>query len=105
MSFLMEGEIMQPTIVDPIAFNQWRTEAFGLWTEQWGKLYEPDSGSRKILDGIAESYYLVNLVDNDFPKGNCLWEVMEDMFSRRNLNDKLDCKQTLSEWIEIHSLR
>jgi len=98
-------EIMQPTIVDPIAFNQWRTEAFGLWTEQWGKLYEPDSGSRKILDGIAESYYLVNLVDNDFPKGNCLWEVMEDMFSRRNLNDKLDCKQTLSEWIEIHSLR
>merc|ERR1712013_144836 len=82
-----------------------RTEAFGLWTEQWGKLYEPDSGSRKILDGIAESYYLVNLVDNDFPKGNCLWEVMEDMFSRRNLNDKLDCKQTLSEWIEIHSPR
>merc|ERR1712013_125073 len=98
-------EIMQPTIVDPIAFSQWRTEAFGLWTEQWGKLYEPDSGSRKILDGIAESCYLVNLVDNDFPKGNCLWEVMEDMFSRRNLNDKLDCKQTLSEWIEIHSPR
>lgn len=98
-------EIMQPTIVDPIAFNQWRTEAFGLWTEQWGKLYEPDSGSRKIIDSITESYYLVNLVDNDFPKGNCLWEVMEDMFARRNLNDKLDNKQTLSEWIDMHSPR
>jgi len=98
-------EIMQPTIVDPIAFNQWRTEAFGLWTEQWGKLYEPDSCSRKIIDSITESYYLVNLVDNDFPKGNCLWEVMEDMFARRNLNDKLENKQTLSEWIDMHSPR
>jgi len=98
-------EIMQPTIVDPIAFNQWRTEAFGLWTEQWGKLYEPDSCSRKVIDSINESYYLVNLVDNDFPKGNCLWEVMEDMFSRRNLNDKLESKQSLSDWIEIHSPR
>eukprot|EP00091_Calanus_sinicus_P011136 TRINITY_DN25334_c0_g1_i1.p1 TRINITY_DN25334_c0_g1~~TRINITY_DN25334_c0_g1_i1.p1 ORF type:complete len:145 (-),score=42.57 TRINITY_DN25334_c0_g1_i1:117-551(-) len=98
-------EIMQPTIVDPIAFNQWRTEAFGLWTEQWGKLYEPDSCSRKIIDSISESYYLVNLVDNDFPKGNCLWEVMDDMFARRNLNDKLENKQTLSEWIDMHSPR
>jgi len=98
-------EIVQPTIVDPIAFNQWRTEAFGLWTEQWGKLYEPDTSSRKIIDSITESYYLVNLVDNDFPKGNCLWEVMEDMFSRRYLNDKLEARQSLSEWIDIHSPR
>jgi methylenetetrahydrofolate reductase (NADPH) len=98
-------EIVQPTIVDPIAFDHWRTEAFGLWTEQWGKLYEPDSESRKIVDGISESYYLVNLVDNDFPKGNCLWEVMEDMFSRRKLNDTLDSKQSLYEWIESHSVR
>jgi len=98
-------EIVQPTIVDPIAFNQWRTEAFDLWTEQWGKLYEPDSASRKIIDGISESYYLVNLVDNDFPKGNCLWEVMEDMFARRRLNDKLSTKQSLAEWIDIHTPR
>jgi len=98
-------EIVQPTIVDPIAFNQWRTEAFDLWTEQWGKLYEPDSASRKIIDGISESYYLVNLVDNDFPKGNCLWEVMDDMFARRRLNDKLNTKQSLAEWIDIHTPR
>jgi len=98
-------EIMQPTIVDPVTFDHWRTEAFGLWTEQWAKLYEPDSVSRKIIDGITESYYLVNLVDNDFPKGNCLWEVMEDMFSRRKLNDKLEMKQSLYEWIDLHTQR
>jgi len=98
-------EIVQPTIVDPVTFDNWRTEAFGLWTEQWAKLYEPDAASRKIIEGIAESYYLVNLVDNDFPAGNCLWEVMEDMFSRRKLNDKLEHKQSLYEWIELNTSR
>jgi len=96
-------EIIQPTIVDPIAFNQWRTEAFGLWTEQWGKLYEADSPSRTIIDNISETYLLVNLVDNDFPKGNCLWEVLDDMLSRRKLNSKMQLKQSLYEWINMHS--
>ena len=96
-------EIIQPTIVDPIAFSQWKTEAFDLWTEQWGKLYEPESSSRNIISRISESYLLVNLVDNDFPKGNCLWEVLEDMFSRRKLNDKMQLKTSLLEWIDMHS--
>ena len=30
--------MFQPTIVDPIAFDDWRPEAFGLWVEQWGKV-------------------------------------------------------------------
>ena len=29
---------LQPTIVDPVAFDDWRPEAFGLWVEQWGKV-------------------------------------------------------------------
>jgi len=98
-------EIVQPTIVDPISFDIWRVEAFDLWTEQWAKLYEPDSESRMILEEIAETYYLVNLVDNDFPKGNCLWEVMEDMFSRKKLNSTLGTRQSLYQWIETHSVR
>jgi len=93
-------EIVQPTIVDPIAFDDWRPEAFGLWVEQWGKLYDAESTSRKIIEDISETYYLVNLVDNDFPKGNCLWEVMEDMFSRRKLNDTLGSKISLFDWID-----
>ena len=96
-------EIIQPTIVDPVAFNHWRTEAFGLWTEQWGKLYDAESVSRKIITNIADSYLLVNLVDNDFPKGNCLFDIIEDMLSRRKLNEKMNLKTTLEEWIEMHS--
>merc|ERR1711874_698532 len=82
-------EIVQPTIVDPVAFDVWRGEAFAIWSEQWGKLYEPGSES-------------VNLVDNDFPKENCLWETIEDMFSRRKLNDTLTVKMSLREWIDMH---
>ena len=36
----------QPTIVDPISFRAWSEEAFGLWREQWAKLYEEGSKSR-----------------------------------------------------------
>ena len=95
-------EIVQPTIVDPVVFNHWRDEAFALWTEQWGKLYEAGSTSRKIIEDISDTYLLVNLVDNDFPKGNCLWEVVDDMFARRKLNEKLVARHTLRQWIAMN---
>ena len=94
-------EIKQPTVVDPISFNAWREEAFALWHENWAKLYEEESTSRKIIDDISKSYYLVNLVDNDFPKGNCLWNALEDMFSRKKLNSKLPEKPTMSEVMTV----
>merc|ERR1712150_356983 len=93
-------EIKQPTIVDPISFQAWSEEAFALWEEQWGKLYEPESESRKIIDKISTSYYLVNMVDNDFPLGNCLWNVLEDMFARRRLNEKIQEELCLDSIVE-----
>ena len=90
------SEIVQPTVVDPVSFNAWRAEAFGIWRDVWGKLYPDDSHSRGIINDIVNKYYLVNLVDNDFPKGNCLWEVLDDMFARKKLNDKLNQQPTLN---------
>lgn len=55
-------------------------EAFALWIEQWAKLYEDESPSRMIIKYIHDNYFLVNLVDNDFPLENCLWQVISDMF-------------------------
>ncbi|KAG8002377.1 Methylenetetrahydrofolate reductase [Nibea albiflora] len=55
-------------------------EAFALWIEQWAKLYEDESPSRMIIKYIHDNYFLVNLVDNDFPLENCLWQVIDDMF-------------------------
>ena len=79
-------EVKQPTIVDPVSFRYWSEEAFALWTKQWGNLYDPDSKSRKVIDHIATKYYLVNLVDNDFARGNCLWNLIEDAIDRTKLN-------------------
>ncbi|XP_078026480.1 methylenetetrahydrofolate reductase (NADPH) isoform X2 [Epinephelus lanceolatus] len=73
-------EIVQPTVVDPDSFMYWKDEAFALWIEQWAKLYEDESPSRMIIKYIHDNYFLVNLVDNDFPLENCLWQVINDMF-------------------------
>lgn len=74
-------EIIQPTVVDPVAFNIWKQEAFDLWKTNWGNLYQPDSESRKIINYFHEHYLLVNLVDNEFQKPTCLWDIMADMLS------------------------
>eukprot|EP00069_Balaena_mysticetus_P020225 bmy_12774T0 len=73
-------EIIQPTVVDPVSFMFWKDEAFALWIEQWGKLYEEESPSRMIIQYIHDNYFLVNLVDNEFPLDSCLWQVVEDTF-------------------------
>uniref|UniRef100_A0ABM5EKD0 methylenetetrahydrofolate reductase (NADPH) n=1 Tax=Pogona vitticeps TaxID=103695 RepID=A0ABM5EKD0_9SAUR len=77
-------EIIQPTVVDPVSFMSWKDEAFALWIEQWAKLYEEESPSRMIIQYIHDNYYLVNLVDNDFPLDSCLWRVLEDTFELLN---------------------
>ncbi|KAF3859883.1 hypothetical protein F7725_000138 [Dissostichus mawsoni] len=73
-------EIVQPTVVDPVSFMFWKDEAFALWIEQWANLYEEESPSRMIIKYIHDNYFLVNLVDNDFPLESCLWQVIDDMF-------------------------
>lgn len=40
---------------------------------------------RLIIDGISENYYFVNFVDNDFVKGNCLWEIFEKIVYLREV--------------------
>ncbi|CAF1098843.1 unnamed protein product [Adineta ricciae] len=84
-------EIIQPTVVDSVSFMIWKDEAFSLWTERWGKLYEPESRSHAIIENIADTYFLVNLVDNAYPEGSSLWTILEAMFeyqkSAKNTNN------------------
>lgn len=37
-----------------------------------------------IVQYIHDNYYLVNLVDNDFPLDSCLWQVLEDAHEQLN---------------------
>ena len=45
----------------------------------WANLYPAGSKSRDIIAGIENTYYLVNLVDNDYVAGNCLFRLLERM--------------------------
>ncbi|XP_038074265.1 methylenetetrahydrofolate reductase-like [Patiria miniata] len=78
------AEIIQPTVVDPVSFMVWKDEAFGLWKHQWGHIYPDNSPSRQIIDHIHNTFYLVNLLNNDYIKDDFLiFEVLEKMLARR----------------------
>ena len=70
-------EIIQPTVVDPDSFMTWKDEAFALWLDVWGSLYEKESRSNKLLKSIHDEFFLVNIVENDFINGN-IFEIFKD---------------------------
>ena len=61
-----DREVQQPTIVDYSAFRAWKSEAFALWLQQWGSIYEAGSEAGELLREVHDSYFLVSVVDNDF---------------------------------------
>ena len=63
-------QVLQPTVVDSSAFQVWKDEAFELWTSVWGSIYPSSSASRKVIAGIAATYYHVYMVDNNFVDGD-----------------------------------
>lgn len=52
----------------------WKSEAFDLWESEWASIYEEGSPSRDVIKQVADSYYLVSVVDNDYINGN-LFEI------------------------------
>ena len=75
-------EVLQPTILDPYIFKTWwREEAFSVWMADWGELYEKNSDSYKFLEQVHNSFYLVNILENDFVAGS-LETSFEKVFGR-----------------------
>ncbi|GMY33007.1 methylenetetrahydrofolate reductase 2-like [Fagus crenata] len=70
-------EIIQPTVVDPASFMVWKDEAFEIWSRGWASLFPEGDPSRKLLEEVQSSYYLVSLVDNDYVHGD-LFAVFTD---------------------------
>jgi methylenetetrahydrofolate reductase (NADPH) len=70
-------EIVQPTVVDTSVFvNVWKDEAFALWKSQWQSIYARGSPSWTLIQEIHDTFYLVNIVDNDYVRGD-IWAFME----------------------------
>jgi len=76
-------EIIQPTVVDPGAFLVWKDEAFGLWKTQWASLYAEDSVSAKLIHKIHDTWFLINIVDNNYIDGD-IFAIFEEVFLSSN---------------------
>eukprot|EP01132_Coremiostelium_polycephalum_P010947 gene10947-13406_t len=63
-------EIIQPTVVDHSSFVVWKDEAFALWESRWAHTFDESSPSRTLLESMINSYFLINIVDNNFVSGN-----------------------------------
>ncbi len=70
-------EVIQPTVVDPEAFMVWKDEAFSLWLRHWAVIYDDESVSYELIHKIHDTYFLVNLVDNDFLRGVDFFSMFE----------------------------
>jgi len=80
------SEVKQPTIVDPECFLKvWKDEAFTLWKSQWASLYKEGTPSNLLLNDIANTYYLVNIVDNDFTKPDTLFLIFDEIIQEQTL--------------------
>ncbi|TRM65570.1 methylenetetrahydrofolate reductase-domain-containing protein [Schizophyllum amplum] len=66
-------EIVQPTIVEAVSFMAWKDEAYELG-QQWAKVYGPDHPSYKLITELMDTWYLVNVVHNDFQDRNAIFQ-------------------------------
>ncbi|EME79718.1 uncharacterized protein MYCFIDRAFT_81197 [Pseudocercospora fijiensis CIRAD86] len=71
-------EIVQPTIVETVSFLAWRDEFYHLGME-WSKCYEEGSESRKLIKEITQSWFLVNIVHNDFRQQQGIFPIFDGL--------------------------
>ncbi|KAI9101351.1 methylenetetrahydrofolate reductase-domain-containing protein [Phlyctochytrium arcticum] len=70
-------EIIQPTIVEANSFMAWKDEAFELWTK-WAHLYEPKSPSNTTIQNISDTWFLMNVVDNNFKEEQAIFSIFDE---------------------------
>ena len=72
-------EIIQPTVVDPISFIEWKKEAFALWLSP----YKPgeERFCSKAIQTIFNTWWLIHIVDNDYVNNKQLGEALRNIIS------------------------
>lgn len=63
-------EIIQPTVVDSESFMIWKEEAFKLWLGEWASFYPKESVANNLIQEIHDTFYLVNVVENNYIDGD-----------------------------------
>ena len=69
----LEGQFYPISTYYIVTLFHVQDEAYELG-RQWAKLYEPDSVARQAITQIMDSYYLMNVVHNDYKKPEAIFE-------------------------------
>jgi methylenetetrahydrofolate reductase (NADPH) len=77
------SEIIQPTVVDADSFLVWKDEAFALLLKHWVCLYPEDSDSYQVLKNLYDTFYLVNIVENDYIEGD-IFAIFKEIINEGN---------------------
>lgn len=69
--------------MDAASFVVWKDEAFALWKSRWANEYPEGSESRTVLDSVVNTFYLVNIVDNNYVDGD-LFQIFVQLTTQRD---------------------
>jgi hypothetical protein len=100
-------EIVQPTVVDSVSFGAWKDEAFELWLTQWATAYQEGSLSRMLIHEIHDTFYLVNIVDENYGGDKTAIAETEDavrLEHKSEGNDVTRLENTVNRHLDIFSL-
>jgi methylenetetrahydrofolate reductase (NADPH) len=71
-------EIVQPTIVETVSFLAWKDEAYRLG-DDWSRCYPASSQSRRLIQGVMDEWFLVNIVNNDFHQKEEIFRIFDGL--------------------------
>ena len=71
-------EIVQPTIVETVSFLAWKDEAYRLG-DDWSRCYSAGSSSRRLIEGLMNEWFLVNIVNNDFHQEKEIFSIFDGL--------------------------
>lgn len=94
-------EIVQPTIVEALSFMAWKDEAFELG-HQWADVYEEGSKSRAFVREMMDTFFLVNIVNNDFREADADDALLKYFRSSPKLVEDATSRQTAKLKINGH---
>jgi methylenetetrahydrofolate reductase (NADPH) len=71
-------EIVQPTIVEAVSFLAWKDEFYRLG-QQWANCHASTSPSRYVIEDVMDTWYLINIVHNNFQEENGLFPLFDGL--------------------------
>ncbi|EPY50818.1 methylenetetrahydrofolate reductase Met9 [Schizosaccharomyces cryophilus OY26] len=81
-------EVIQPTIVESTSFLAWKDEAYFLGMA-WASAHDPNSATHKLLVSMMSSWMLCVIVDNNFERGQSLFDVFSKIKSLEDIHPEL----------------